>query len=269
MLARGLGWKPDAEEIVGAELMMKSAAVRLLADAEKPRAAVLNYSSLLDAISDQRNTSSCVGHAFSTSIYITAKLQGTPIPRPSQKAIYDYAREEDQPYVELVDDGCRPLAAIKCLTTKGMVSNDPVEGWPLLFHPDGMTNINVRPPLDVYQSALAAKVGDYYRVAAGFGASELVRLALSSGYVPVFSMPVDSAYMWWKSDGIYEGRKGAVLGYHMQSTIGFTDGAILVATSWGPTHGDMGVVAISNDYFDSAECKDIIVSKIVPRSLAA
>lgn len=268
-IERGLGWRPDDDALVGAELMMKSAAVHLLGQSEPVRASVLNYASLLDGVPDQRNTSSCVGQAFSTALFVGAKLAGHPIPRPSAKAIYDYARGEDQPYVELVDDGSRPLAAIKCLTEKGMVSNDPIEGWPLLFHPDGMSNVNVRPPLDIYQSALAAKVGSYYRIPAGFGASEMVRRALAAGYVPVFAMPVDSTYMWWKGDGVYEGRKGGILGWHMQSTIGFLDGATLIATSWGPSHGDTGIVAIANDYFDSGECKDIIVSKVIPRQLAA
>ena len=259
--ARGLGWRPDDPSIVQHELVSKHLS-NLVGAMAPVRAPVLNYTPLLDKIPDQRNTSSCVGHAFATAIYLTAKLQGFDIPRPSAKAIYDFARGEDQPYVHLQDDGCRPLAAIRCLVDKGMVSD---ADWPILFHPEGMSNINVRPPIDVYQEALAAKVGDWYRIAAGPGASALIDHALARGYCPVFAMPVDHEYQWLQGEKIYEGRKGASLGGHMQAIAGKGDGYKMIVTSWGATHGDYGVVKIANDYIDSGECTDIIVCTVVPR----
>lgn len=262
-LERGKGWLEDDASIVAGELDSKH--VSNLVGALAPAAAnVLNYSSLLDSVTDQRNTSSCVGQAFATAMFLTAKIGGNPIPRPSAKWIYDLARMRAQPYIELVDDGSSPLTAVAGIAESGIVADAGEGGWPMLFH-EGISNVNVRPPIDVYQSALGFTLGDYYRIAPGPGAASLVRHALVRGYCPVFAMPVDLPYERWNTDRIYEGRKESILGWHMQALCGFIDGALLIATSWGPTHGDAGVVAIADSYFDSYECKDIIVPTVIPR----
>jgi len=261
---RGLGWLPDDTSRVMLELAT-SPLDDLIGTPTSPVIDVVDYSKLLDHIPNQGQTSSCVGQAFATSLYLLGKTQGKPIPRPSAKLIYDDARAEDQPYVRLRDYGSRPLAAIRCLVEQGMV---PESDWPIVFSKDedGIehSNINDRPPLGIYQKALGFKVGGYYRIPAGYGAARAVRLALAHGYVPVFAMPVDEEYQNW-SGGVYVGRSGVSLGGHMQSTCGYGDGHILVASSWGEEHGDDGIVMIADSYFESGECTDIIVPTIVPR----
>ncbi len=260
MIERGLGWCEDASAIVDAQIV-SCAFENLVGGGPISTPTRIDYTGLLDVVPDQRNTSSCVGQAFATALYLTAKLAGIPIPRPSAKAIYDFARAEDQPYVRLTDLGCRPLAAIACLSDKGMVAD---ADWPLVFQPDGMSNVNVRAPLDIYQGALGFKLGDYYRIPAGPGAAAAVRLAISRGYCPAFAMPVDDAFQRWNSSRVYDGRRGPSLGGHMQVFAGFDTGYLKVLGSWGTLFADHGVINISDDYVDSGECRDIIVPTLVP-----
>lgn len=264
MTTRGRGWRPDDPAVVEAQLVSHHVS-GLIGAPSSVVLSELDYTSLLDKIPDQGPTSSCVGQALATALFLTAAIAGTPIVRPSAKAIYDFARGEDQPYVHLVDDGSRPLAAMHCGVEKGLVAESD---WPLIIHPGGISNINVRAPLDVYQNALGHKIGAYYRIPAGPGASEAVRHALSQGYCPIFAMPVDEAYEQWDSEKIYEGRKGASLGGHMQAIGGFADGCIIVPGSWGTSFARGGIVRIANDFLDSGECTDILVATIVP-ALAA
>ncbi len=260
MVERGFGWLPDDPVIVADELERKGAELLVGATAPLSNGAV-NYVSLLASIPDQRGTSSCTGQALATALFLTAAVLGMPIPMPSAKGLYDFGRDEDRPYVDPIDDGARPLSVVRCASDKGLVAD---ADWPILFYPDGSSNINERPPIDIYQKALAAKLGDYYRIPSGPGASLLIRAALVRGFCPIFKMPVDEAFMRWTSSAVYPGRSGAVRGYHMQAIAGFGDGTILVPGSWGPYWADGGVIAIDNDYVDSGECADIIVATVIP-----
>ena len=252
---------PDDPALVSVQLAEKplSALVGAGRSADLPPS--LDYTTIMDEIPDQGPTSSCVGQAFATALYLIASIADTPIPRPSAKLIYDYARAEDQPYVRLVDLGSRPTAAIRCLSDQGMVAESE---WPIVYMPDGSSNINQRPYLDVYQDALGFKVGDYYRISSGAGASLGIRHALARGFCPVFAMPVDEAYEY-NAGSLYEGRRGASLGGHMQAIGGYGDGFLRIVSSWGAAHGERGVVKIADDYIDSGEATDIIVVTMVPR----
>lgn len=263
MSARGLGWLPDDTSRVALELAT-APLEDLIGTPTSPTRTSLDLSTKLDKVVDQWHTSTCVGQAFATSLYLLGQTTGRPIPRPSAKLIYDHARQEDQPYVRLRDYGSRPLAAIRCLVEMGMVAD---EDWPLRFWNDAdgeHSNVNDRPPLGIYQKALGYKLGGYYRIRPGYGAASAVRLALAHDFVPVFAMPVDAEYQDW-GGGLYTGRSGISLGGHMQSTCGYREGSILVASSWGEEHGDGGIVEIADGYFDSGEVTDIIVPTIVPR----
>lgn len=261
-LLRGTGWCPDNEYVV-ADQLARYPLARLIGGTDPVIGAGygLSYKHLLDGIPNQGPTSSCVGQAFSSSLLVTAHIAGLEIPRPSAKLIYDFARAEAAPYVPLNDVGSRPILALRCLLEKGMVAHTE---WPLVIAPDNTSNVNDPPPHDIYQSALAARLESWYRIGAGMGASDLIRAALSRGYCPVFAMPVDSRYMWWQGGSVYEGRAGTILGWHMQAVCGFGDGFIEVVSSWGRGHGDVGIVKVANAYFDSGECLDIIVPKVVP-----
>lgn len=265
-MIRARGWRPDDAAVVAREETEKHVSNLIGALSPVAAGAEIDYAALLDKIPDQGPTSSCVGQALATALFLTAAVSGAPIPRPSAKLFYDFARAEDQPYVRLVDDGSRPLAAMRCGVDKGMVAE---ADWAIDFYPSGSSNINTRPPLDVFESALGYRIGDYYRIAAGAGASELVDHALARGFCPIFAMPVDEAYERLHDDSIYEGRKGSSLGGHMQAIAGKGDGFKRVVGSWGTSFGARGLVRIANDYFDSGECTDILVATVVPALVAS
>lgn len=261
MIERGKGWLPDDEDVV-AEQLVSLHVSHLVGVAAPAPIGDIDYTTLLTRRPDQGSTSSCVGQALSISIWLIAKALGIDIPWPSAKGIYDFARAEDQPYMRFVDAGCRPLAAAAVVTQKGVVAE---ADWPIVFARDGSTNINVRPPIDIFQTALAFLVGAYYRIPSGPGAAALVDLALANGKMPIFAMPVDEAYEKLNTGAVYEGRAGKSLGGHMQCIAGRGDGFKRIVSSWGVSHGDNGIVKISNSYIDSGECTDIIVPTIVPR----
>lgn len=263
---RGKGWLPDEAETVREELVsLHFSKIAGVMGFTVPTSEI-NYTGLVPRIPDQGSTSSCVGQAFTISVWLVARVMGITLPWPSAKAIYDFARAEDSPYVKLLDAGSRPLAAIRCMVEMGLVAETD---WPIMVNADGSTNINIRPPLDVYQQALGYRVGDYYRIPSGPGASALIDRALAAGKMPVFAMPVDEAYERWDTGAVYPGRKGTSLGGHMQCIAGNGDGHKKIVSSWGTTHGSSGIVKIASDYFDSGEVTDIIVATVVPRLAAA
>lgn len=265
-MSRGLGWLPDDPLDVQLQIGLQHATALVGVGARDiPKTA--DYRALMDGIPDQKGSSSCVGQALATSCFLTAKFAGQPIPRPSPKALYDFGRLQDDPYGPMKDVGSRPTAVIRCGVDRGLVSE---AAWPIIFDADGRPlNINDPPPLDIYQDALAAKIGAYYRIAPGPGASLLCRIALARGFFPMFAMPVDDLYIDWSGDAVYPGRRHASEGGHMQAFCGYGEGFLLVMTSWGSSHGDAGVVKIDDAYVDSGECTDLIVATVVPRLLAA
>lgn len=209
-----------------------------------------------DDVPDQLGTSSCVGNAFSTSVFLRAIILGRPILRPSRKAIYDIARLIDSPHQKMVDQGSRPYAACMGMQQYGLTTE---ARWPLIE-----TLIDTDPPEDVFQHAIDAQVGSYYRIAPGTGCADGIEMALRSGYLPAFAMPVDQAYEDYDGSGIYQGVTGAVLGGHMQCVVGFGPGYLLVCNSWNRTWGYKGLSRIARKWFDSGQVTDILVPTIVP-----
>ena len=220
--------------------------------------AAVDYSSLLDGVQDQKSSSSCVGQAFATAIYLRAKIAGHPIARPSAKAIYDVARLSEQRDV-LVDDGCRPRAAIDGMTEHGLVAS---ERWPLTD-----TNVNELPPLDVFRAGVGATLSNHYRIASGSGCSLLMKSALAKGFPVPYSQPVDDGYLEY-SGGIWRGMDGPTRGGHMQVALGYDvlygTPYFLVAGSWGTSFGVDGFALIAESFFESGLARDILVPTTIP-----
>jgi hypothetical protein len=216
----------------------------------------VDYSALLATVPDQGNTSSCVGQAFATSVYLRARIAGTPIARPSAKAIYDIARLLDAPRSLLEDRGARPRAAIAGMMTFGIVSD---ERWPLTE-----LNVNALPSFDVIHSAIDARVSGYYRIASGAGCAATLRQALAKGFCPAFAMEVDESYEGISSSEVYTGPTGPLLGGHMQTIVGYAPGRFVIAGSWGPSFARGGFACIDESFFERGLATDILVPTVVP-----
>lgn len=252
---RGLGHIPDLDEHVVDDLVHRHVG-KLLGAAPIGVPAELDHSSLLEHVPDQGGTSSCVGQAFATSIYLRAKAAGHPILRPSPKAIYDGARLYDDAYRPLVDMGSRPRAAVLAMQTYGLVDE---ARWPLTEE-----NVNDPPTLDVYAHGLGAMLAGYYRIASGEGAAVLLRQALAQGFFPAFAMNVDADYEELAPGVVYDGLRGPILGGHMQCLCGYGQGYFTVAGSWGPSFADRGFARVSDSFVESSDVSDLLVPTVVP-----
>lgn len=260
-VTRGKGWLPDDPRVVAFEENTRHVTGLVGAVTAASNPSPVNFCHLLPKNPSQGGTSSCVGQALIRSVWLNACLDGFTLPWLSAKLPYDFARLEDAPYVTMVDDGCRPIAAIRNVVDNGLVSED---AWPLTEE-----NVNVAPPLDIYKHALEARVTSYYRIARGHGCVTLIRRALSLGYCPIFAMPVDEAFEQWTGFRAYPGRTGPSLGGHMQCIAGWDSTSVYVISSWGFDHGENGIVRIENDYMESDDISDVIVPEVVPTQVAA
>lgn len=215
---------------------------------------VIDYSGLIDRVADQGGTNSCVGQALATAIYVRAQIAGFAIDKPSAKAIYDVARLADSPHV-LIDEGSRARAAIDGCHEYGLVAESR---WPLTE-----ANVNQPPPLDVFRAGAGAKLEAHYRIGGGDIAT-LVRVALAKGFVPVFAMQVDDAYLAYGGADVYRGLTSRAVGSHMQAIVGYGANYVLVANSWGRGWGAGGFARIAPDFLNSAAVFDVLVPTVVP-----
>lgn len=240
-MMRGLGHIPDDHATVDEDLRERHVGV-LLGAAAGELPSIVDYSSMLERIPDQGSTSSCVGQAFATAIFLRAHLDGIPLPRPSAKAIYDVARLIETPNA-LIDIGSRPRLAVQGMQDYGIVAE---ERWPLTE-----ANVNTPPPLDVFRAGLGAKLSGHYRIG-GADVGTLLRSALARGFVPVFAMDVDDAYLAYDGSAIYGGLTAPRVGSHMQAVVGYGAEYFLVANSWGAGWGQRGLARIAADFFNTA-----------------
>lgn len=254
---RTFGHLPDNEGLVFVDLECRH--IGALLGAPSPLPGGIDHRNRLPDIPDQGHTSSCVGQAIATSVFLRAKACDAPIPRPSASAIYSIARLLDDPGKSLHDNGSRPALALRGATIYGLVTETR---WPLVE-----ANINAMPPLDVFVHGQLAKVVDYYRVPKD-GAAHAVKAALSRGYFPCFAMQIDEAFESLTTFDVYQGLTGPSLGGHYQCIVGYDDEAFIVAGSWGPEFGEGGFVRVAQSFINSGAVSDILVPTIVPKEIS-
>lgn len=246
---KGLGFLPDDPRAVSAEGPARS--IRRLIRESRPPERWTHEPSVM-TIPDQGSTSSCVGQAFATAIETRSHISGNPIERPSSRVAYTGGRLLGAPHRPLSDDGSRPLDVVSALATYGLVAESRV--------PFSEATINDPLPLDVFQHGADALLGAHYRIVDDVARS--VRQAIAAGYVPVFAMEVDDAFMDLGAELYVPG--GAPLGLHMQAIVGYSPGEFLVAGSWGRSWARGGFARISADFVDSPKCSSFIVPTIIP-----
>ena len=269
---RGMGHIPDPQRFVQAENATRSLAG--LVGAGGPSVMpTMRHAHLLDRILDQGGTSSCVGCALSTAVYLRGAFLGYGLRRPSAKGIYDVARLVDRPGGSVFDTGCQPRAAMLGVQEYGMVAE---ERWPLFapsdeearaYAPDGTAAswIDALPPFDVFKEGADALLTGYYRADTGDIVLQLKR-ALVAGHFPLFAMHVRPDYQDVAGSEVYEasGPPDTGLPSHMQAICGYDEAAVDVVSSWGRGHGTAGIVRVSWDIVASAWSFGRMVVTAVP-----
>jgi hypothetical protein len=217
--------------------------------------AAVDWTDRLDRISDQGATSSCVGQAMSTAIYLAGQAQDRPVPRPSAAWSYALARYYDTPGV-LVDVGCRPRSCVLAALQHGIVAESRV--------PFDAAAVNAAPPLDADVAGADALFTGYYRVAGDVPL--LMRMALARGHVPMLSMVVHEAFQDLPGDAVYSEPAGTELGRHMVCVAGYRPGAFRVINSWGTGWADDGTCWIADRFIASSYVQDAYVVNAAPVS---
>jgi C1A family cysteine protease len=254
-MTKGLGFLPDDEEIVSAQLVAYPAHALVGVPVGLPGS--ITWRQNVDIVPDQGGTSSCVAQATSSSCYVLGQNRGTPIERPSVMATYAFARmAQVGPDAELFDGGTSPTKAFEILREYGLVAESR---WPF-----DASRINEKPPLDVFHAGADALLGPYYRIANTSLAPDMIRQALAKGYIPTFAMSVDEAFMGWFGRAVYRGPDGESKGWHMQAIVGYADDYFEVLGSWGRNWADEGFVRIHESFFTTQNVGSILVPTIIP-----
>lgn len=217
--------------------------------------AAIDWTDHLDRIPDQGASSSCVGQAMSTAIYLAGQALRAPVPRPSAAWSYAVARYYDTPGV-LVDVGCRPRSAVLGALRHGIVAESRVP-----FDPAA---VNVAPPLDADVAGADALFTGYYRVAGDVPL--LLRMALEKGHVPMLSMVVHESFQDLGRGATYAEPEGTELGRHMVAIAGYRPGSFCLVNSWGTGWADGGTCWIADRFIASSYVQDVYVVTAAPAS---
>ncbi len=276
-LGRGTGLHPDDPLQVASENVTSPVLGSLVRTAAF-RPASVDWRHLLDQILDQGDTASCVGCAFSTSIYLRGQVT-TPIPRPSAKAIYDVARLYAQrltwPLQPMVDVGCRGWEAIAGAGRHGLV---PWAAWPLVtedpellaLRPTPETRwINTPPDFTLFSQAIDLVGTGHFRADTG-DIEAALEGALVAKQFPAFGMYVNDDYGRVRGDEIFdvsdltppEGLPG-----HMQALCGYDADSFHVVSSWSEEHGNGGIVRVAKRVITSRWAFTRVVVTHSPGSL--
>lgn len=255
----GTGCIPDPDDMVARENQAQPLAGFVNPGAERP--AAVSWAHRLDQILDQGDTNSCVGCAIATAIYLRGQ-NTVPIPRPSEKAIYDLARGRDQGANrdEYDDVGCRPHNAIEAIHLHGLVHR---EAWPLWTEDPSLTVlkprpetrwVNVPPDFALFRQAIDARLTGHFRGDFGPIAATLER-ALYLGQIPVYAQYVRHDYGAVRGDDVYDvpsDEREADLPSHMQAIVGYDEVSFHIASSWGRGHGNEGIVRVAKRVLTSS-----------------
>ncbi len=210
----------------------------------------LGLRQFMTAIRDQGGAEACEGFTWARAAHLRAAAQGTPIPYPSEYAIWTLGRG-DGPGMQNV--GVSTEAVASGVMRFGIVSEAR------LPFPSDWTE---RLPLDVFQHGADAQMTGLYGIH-GSGVTRVLQMrqALASGYPVPFAMAVDQTYEAG-GFGVFAGLTSASLGNHMQVAIAYApkDGGgykFLVPGSWGANWNEAGYAWIADDFMGSDQVFDV------------
>lgn len=220
----GLGYIPDAPDERDQHF----------AKLGTPRAipAAFSMRSLVVEPLDQKDTSSCVAHAWVQALRIADRVAGATHPQLSSRLfVYFGARSYDGGAI--VDQGTQLRSAARALTKFG---RPPESAWP--FDP---RYINDSPPWGAYREAYDYKgPAGYYRVTT----VDEIKQALAASKPVVGGRDVSNSIFDYRS-GIYNPPNESSIGGHAMVFTGYGPDHLEICGSWGPGYGEGGFMRVS------------------------
>ena len=258
-MSRGMGFIPDslADQFAAREQRpVVGVGSHALLSGTGSIATSRDWRHLLDRVSDQGPTNSCVGQFVSSAVYLAGQAQNAPVLRPSALWSYAVARLRDH-YGQLVDLGCRPSQMMLGCEENGLVAESR---WP--FEVDA---VNVAPPFDADIAGADALLTGWYS-ADMMDIPAALRLALDKGHFPGLAMEVHEDFGNVNGFDVYDEPRGDLVGSHMVTLVGYRPGAFLLLNSWGRTWADEGCCWVSERFVASHYCKQRVVVTAAPAS---
>lgn len=246
---RGTGWIPNEKDT-------RDIRYHTIRDmSELPSVASLEA---WDEITDQKGTSSCVGHAVAGSICIAENRSGKNYGHPSRLFVYWIARARHK-RPPLRDDGAYIRSAFKAVQKLGVPDE---EHWPFRSK-----SVNRQPGPNTWQRADPRKDGEYLRIT-GTGDTLIRRImsAIDDGYAVTFGTQLAKSFMSASGDHVINHPEGdeELAGGHAMRIIGYRTrpgGAVQfrVSNSWGPRWRDGGRCWFTERYITWVKTRDFTI----------
>lgn len=254
-MLRSLGCLPDDHEAFDRKFGAVSSMGPLIGAPRNLPSEAMEIAGHLAPYRDQKESSSCVGHAVCRVADARLRVQGKNPPYGSPLAAYTVGRilGRARPSEKLTDEGSYPRLVMQGIREYGVPSEAT---WPL-----DMKNVNTDVPPDVLQRASAWKIADYYRVyAEGDSRGDAVCAALAQKYPLLACASVDDVFMDHKGPSVLEPpNPKTIVGGHALAIVGYrtVDGQrqFLIANSWSDW-GMTGSLAWVNEAWVRA-CSDV------------
>lgn len=121
--------------------------------------------------------------------------------------------------------------------------------------------VNVRPPLSVYQVARDDRETNYYRIfQEGFARRDPIRQAISRGMPILFGTSVGHRFLSLTGHELIGKPAGeSIAGGHAMLGVGYNEKGLEIVNSWGTGWGDGGYGRLSWEYVEWVATRDIWV----------
>lgn len=255
-----LGYKgPDSYDPRDKPLMR----AKLRVEETPPREASIAH--LVPRILDQGDIGSCVVHAFALGVQMcerrNAQRQGrTEIPELTSR-LFGYFNSRSQHGDIDNDSGTHIRLTIKQANRLG---RPPEHVWPYDLSDLSSTHPKwrQRPPLDAYRHAATDRAAKYRRIfEEGSARFDPIRRAIAFAEQPVIFGTLVGETLARSRDGSLifqpDPAKERILGGHAMLIVGYDEGGVWVANSWGTGSGENGYLHLDWSYIGWDETRDL------------
>lgn len=219
-------------------------------------------------IRDQATSSSCVGQWVARTCSLWQRARGIVAPYASGWGAYVLGLTELRSSLNepLYDRGSTVAAVVSGVTTWGVCKEDD---WPLIEV--GSSPIPEPNPAEMQASAGHPVLSHYRIVGEARTRCDAICRAIDQGMAPGVAIAIDTARFAAIGRSVLDQPYEAPDAFHMQTIAAYrttaTGRVFALVQSWGPFHGDGGVVYVHERVIgDAKACIEPTVLSIVPGS---